>query len=469
MANLPGLTSEEVNVRRQAYGSNTIPESDPATWRRLLTKLWAPVPWMLEAAIVLQFMLREYLEAAVIALLLLFNAALGLLQEGRAQATLKALKSRLAVLAAVRRDGVWQILPTGDIVPDDVVKLTLGSIVPADVVLLDGDVLLDQSMLTGESLPVEAAAGAHTYAGALVRRGEALAQVVATGVRTKFGRTAELVSAAHAVSSQQQAVLRVVRNLAIFSGVMVTVQVLYATFTGMPGAEMIPLALPAVLAAIPVALPATFTLAAALAARALVARHVLPTRLSAIDEAATIDVLCADKTGTLTQNELAVTAVQPAAGWDAAPVVDPAVRAPAARAGGPGPYTRVSFVPFDPSRRTAEAQVVDAAGRAIRVIKGALASIAQLTTPDATLAAAAAAYAAQGYRVLAVAAGPADALQCAGVLALSDPPRPDARELIAQLRALGVQTVMVTGDAPATATVVARQVGLEGAVCPVGK
>src|SRR5580700_8310638 len=149
--------------------------------------------------------------------------------------------------------------------------------------------------------------------------------------------------------------------------------------------------------------------------------------------------------------------------------VDAAVRAAAARAGGPGPYTRVSFVPFDPSRRTAEAQVVDAAGRAIRVIKGALASIAQLTTPDATLAAAAAAYAAQGYRVLAVAAGPADALQCAGVLALSDPPRPDARELIAQLRALGVQTVMVTGDAPATATVVARQVGLEGAVCPVGK
>jgi H+-transporting ATPase len=484
MANLPGLTSEEVNVRRQAYGSNTIPESEPAAWRRLLTKLWAPVPWMLEAAILLQFMLREYVEAAVIALLLLFNAALGLLQEGRAQATLKALKSRLAVLAAVRRDGVWQILPAGDIVPDDVVKLTLGSIVPADVVLLDGDVLLDQSMLTGESLPVEAAAGAHTYAGALVRRGEALAQVVATGARTKFGRTAELVSAAHAVSSQQQAVLRVVRNLAIFSGVMVTVQLLYATFTGMPGAEMIPLALTAVLAAIPVALPATFTLAAALAARALVARNVLPTRLSAIDEAATIDVLCADKTGTLTQNELAVTAVQPAAGRDAAQVldlaalasaehgmdpVDAAVRAAAARAGGPGPYTRVSFVPFDPSRRTSEAQLVDAAGHAVRVIKGALASIAQLTTPDATLAAAAAAYAAQGYRVLAVAAGHPDALQCAGVLALSDPPRPDARELIAQLRSLGVQTVMVTGDAPATATVVARQVGLEGAVCPVGK
>jgi H+-transporting ATPase len=484
MANHQGLSSAEVNVRRQAYGSNTIPESEPPAWRRLLAKLWAPVPWMLEAAILLQFMLREYLEAAVIALLLLFNAALGLMQEGRAQATLKALKSRLALLAVVRRDGAWQILPAGDIVPDDLVKLTLGSIVPADVVLLDGEVLLDQSMLTGESLPVEAAAGAHTYAGALVRRGEALAQVVATGARTKFGRTAELVGAAHAASSQQQAVLRVVRNLAIFSGVMVTVQLLYATFTGMPGAEMIPLGLTAVLAAIPVALPATFTLAAALAARALVARNVLPTRLSAIDEAATIDVLCADKTGTLTQNELAVSAVQPAAGFDAAQVlslaalasadhgmdpVDAAVRAAAARAGGPPLQKRVSFVPFDPSRRTAEAQLIDAAGRATRVLKGAFASIAQLTPPDATLAAAAAAYAAQGYRVLAVATGAADALQCAGVLALSDPPRPDARELIAELRTLGVQTVMVSGDAAATASVVARAIGLEGAICPAGK
>ncbi len=375
MANQQGLSTQEVNVRRQAYGSNTIPESEPPAWRRLLAKLWAPVPWMLEAAILLQFMLREYLEAAVIALLLLFNAALGLLQEGRAQATLKALKSRLALLAVVRRDGAWQILPAGDIVPDDVIKLTLGSIVPADVVLLEGELLLDQSMLTGESLPVEAAAGAHTYAGALVRRGEALAQVVATGVRTKFGRTAELVGAAHAA------------ELAATGGAARGAQPgLFQRRDG-DGAAAVRHLYRHVGRGNDSARPhrgagrdpgrAACHLHARrrLAARALVARNVLPTRLSAIDEAATIDVLCADKTGTLTQNELAVTGVLPAAGPRCGAVALPrgaGERRPRHGSGGrrgarrrrtrrrPAPDTRISFVPFDPSRRTAEAQLVDA-------------------------------------------------------------------------------------------------------------
>ena len=271
---------------------------------------------MLEAAIVLEVVLGKYVEGGIIAVLLVFNAALGFFQEARAQATLAALKKRLAMTASVRRDGAWKNLPAADLVPGDIVKLSLGGVVAADVQLIEGNVLLDQSMLTGESLGTEAGPGFQTFAGALVRRGEAVARVTATGIRTKFGRTAELVRTAHVVSSQQKAVLRVVRNLAMFNGTLIIILVAYALAHAMPASEIIPLVLTAVLASIPVALPATFTLASALGARALARQGVLPTRLSAVDEAASIDVLCADKTGTLTRNQLTVTAVHPMPGFD---------------------------------------------------------------------------------------------------------------------------------------------------------
>ncbi len=479
----PGLTSEQVLQRRQQYGSNAMSQTARTPWQRLLWKFWAPVPWMLELAILLQFMLREYVEALVIALLLLFNAALGWFQEQRAQATLDALKSQLALLAVVQRDGVWQTLAASELVPGDIVKLTLGGIVPADVRLLEGSILLDQSMLTGESLPVEGAPGTSTYAGSLVRRGEAVAEVTAIGERTKFGKTAELVRVAHGPSSQQQTVLRVVRNLAAFSATLVCVQLVYATVHGMTAAEMIPLALTAVLAAIPVALPATFTLASAVAAQGLAALGVLPTRLSAVDEAATLDVLCSDKTGTLTQNELAVTSVHAFAGSDAARVlglaalasadsgtdpVDAAVRTAAARTAAKALPVRTRFVPFDPAQKMSEADALEAGGQPLRILKGAFARIAQLTPPPADAAAALDALETQGYRVLAVAAGPQGHLAWAGLIALSDPPRPDAKPLIAELEQLGVRTVMVTGDAAPTASVVAHAVGLEGRVCPAG-
>src|ERR1035438_1553848 len=209
-----GLTSDEAKIRLEKDGPNAMPDTSAHPLRNALAKFWAPVPWLLEAAILLQVGLHKYLEAGVIAGLLVFNAALAWFQEGRAQATLAALKSRLALNASVRRDGAWKTVPAAELVPGDLVKLSLGGVVAADVHLVDGSVLLDQSMLTGESLPIEAGAGVDTYAGALVRRGEATAEVTATGVHTKFGRTAELVRTAHVVSSQQKAVLRIVRNLA---------------------------------------------------------------------------------------------------------------------------------------------------------------------------------------------------------------------------------------------------------------
>ena len=192
---------------RVLLGPNAVPDTSLHPFRMALDKFWAPVPWMLEAAIVLQVVLGEYVEAAIIGHFLVFNAVLGFFQEGRAQATLAALKSRLALTAAVRRDGVWTNRPAAELVPGDVVKLSLGAVVAADVRLVEGAILLDQSMLTGESIPIEASPGFQTFAGALVRRGEAVAEVTATGPRTKFGRTAELVLSAHVVSSQQKAVL----------------------------------------------------------------------------------------------------------------------------------------------------------------------------------------------------------------------------------------------------------------------
>ncbi len=480
-----GLSAVEAQQRLAQFGPNAVAEQERPAWRRLAEKFWAPIPWMLEAAIVLQLALDKYVEAAVIAVLVLFNAVLGFVQESRAQATLQALKARLALMASVRRDGEWRTVAAAELVPGDLIKLSLGGIVPADVRLLSGDVLLDQSTLTGESLPVEGAAGRITYAGALVRRGEALAEVTATGTRTRFGRTAELVRTAHGVSTQQTTVLRVVRNLAIFNGGVVIAQVAYAAVLGLPTHEVISLTLTAILAAIPVALPATFTLASALGARALAARGVLPTRLSAVEEAATLDVLCADKTGTITQNALAVTAVRPMAGYDeprvlalaalasseggADPVDDAIRRASAARPAHGAPAQLRSFTPFDPTRKRAEAIVTDEAGQSLRIVKGAFATLQTIGTAPAEAAATADALAAEGYRVLAVAYGPVDAApQVIGFIALSDPPREDAAALIEQLRAMGVATVMVTGDAPVTARVVAHAVGLDGPVCPPG-
>jgi H+-transporting ATPase len=427
--------------------------------------------------------LHKYIEASVIAGLLVFNAALAYLQEGRAQATLTALKSRLALNASVRRDGIWKTVPAAELARGDLVKLSLGAVVAADAHLVEGSVSLDQSMLTGESLPLDAGPGVDTYAGALVRRGEATAEVTATGVHTKFGRTAELVRTAHVVSSQEKAVLRIVRNLAIFNGAVILLIGTYAVTHSMAWNEIIPLLLTAVLAAIPVALPATFTLAASLGARALAKLGVLPTRLSAVDEAATIDVLCSDKTGTLTCNQLSVTSVRPMPGFDESHVlgmatlassdggqdsVDAAIRSASSHKPVSDLPKLTKFVPFDPARKTSEATATDSKGSVERIIKGAFTAIAALTTPPPAAAGMADELEKQGFRVLAVAAGSPESMQFMGLIALSDPPRADSTSLISELHALGVRTVMVTGDAPATAAIVAHAVGLEGAVCPPG-
>ena len=483
LTEVSGLSSSEANSRLQQFGPNSIPDTSVHPIRSALGKFWAPVPWMLELVIVIELGLHEDVEASVIAVLLIFNAALSFFQESRAKATLNALKSRLALTASARRDGTWSNIPAANLVVGDIVKLSLGGVVPADVHVLEGSVLIDQSMLTGESVPIEAGPGLQSYAGALVRRGEAVAAVTGTGTRTKFGQTAELVRTASVTSTQQKIVFRIVRNIALFNSGVIALLVSYALVHAMPLREMVPLVLTAILSSIPVALPVTFTLAAAIGAKALAKVGVLPTRLSAVDEAATMDILCVDKTGTLTQNELTVTVVKAMDGFGEAQVlglaalassdggqdsVDAAIRSAASGQSAVDLPKLIRFVPFDPETKRSGASVTAADGTASRIVKGAFSVVKDLAQAAPNGSDVADELEKKGYRVLAVAAGAEQAMRLAGFIALSDPPRSDSAGLVTQLRALGVRTMMVTGDAPATAAIVAHAVGLDGAVCPSG-
>jgi H+-transporting ATPase len=480
-----GLASAEAARRLAEFGPNAVAEEKIRPIARVARHFWAPVPWMLEATIALQLAVGERLEALIIAALLMLNVGLGLFQENRAGAALALLKQRLALQARVRRDGDWVTAPAADLVPGDIVQISLGGVVPADARIIAGTVLLDQSMLTGESIPCEAAAGKIAYAGGLVRRGEAMAEIVATGTRTYFGRAAELVRIAHVESSEQQAVLGVVRNLTIVNFAIIIGIVAYAHAIGMSTARVIPLVLTALLSAVPVALPATFTLAATLGAKTLALKGVLLTRLSALHEAAMIDVLCADKTGTLTANELAIEAVRPvesgytkvdilslaalASSPDGQDPIDIAIRETAAATGARCTGFEVArFTPFDPVAKMADVLVRDQTGRQLRIVKGAPTAVAAIAAMPHQGAAELQSLATAGYRTLAIALGPPGKLAIIGLIAFGDPPRPDSASLLAELDTLGIRTVMVTGDAPATAATVARAVGLDGPICPPG-
>jgi H+-transporting ATPase len=459
-----GLTGAEAERGLREFGPNAVVEKRVHPLARIMRHFWVPVPWMLEATIALQLVLGQWITAALIAALLILNVILGAVQESRAEAALALLKQRLSLKTRVKRDGIWIDTAAAVLVPDDIVKISLGDIVPADVTLVDGSLLVDQSMLTGESVPIEMAAGQTTYAAGLVRRGEAIAKVVATGTRTYFGRTAELVSIAHVESAEQKVVLAVVRNLTAINLVIVVGIVGYALFIHVSLEQIALLVLTAMLSAVPVALSATFTLAAALGAKALAPKGVLLTRLSSLHEAATIDVLCCDKTGTLTLNELTVGTIRPAepgyvetdvlgfaalaSSADGLDPIDAAIRKMLARSGSAGRAPRIAthFSPFDPATKMAEAAAADH-DRDIRVVKGAPAVVSTVAPIDAAAASALDALTGAGYRTLAVAAGPSGALELIGFIAFADPPRPDSAELLNELRSHGVRPVMVSGDA----------------------
>ncbi|MGA9399027.1 MAG: HAD-IC family P-type ATPase, partial [Anaerolineaceae bacterium] len=305
-----GLTTLAANRLRAKFGSNTIPEQKPNWAISYLKKLSGPVAWMLEVSLVLELVLGKQLEALVIGLLLLFNAAISTFQEKQSYQALSILKKRLTISIRTLRDGKWKMLPAGELVPGDCIYLRVGDLIPADIRLLEGSLLIDKSAITGESLPEEVSTGGSAFAGTIVRRGEASARVEKIGTQTTYGKTAELVRLAATPGHLQKLVFSIVRDLVILDIALIGVVMVYALVVGLPLSDMIPFALILLVASIPIALPVTFTLATALGARSLTTKGVLVTRLSAIEDAAEMEVLCTDKTGTLTENSLSVAMIQ---------------------------------------------------------------------------------------------------------------------------------------------------------------
>jgi len=301
-----GLTTQQAQEKLRQYGPNAVPEERPHPVLLFLHKLWSPVPWMLEVTLVLELALGKYTQGIIILALLLLNAVLSFLQEGRASKALALLRQRLFIQVRVLRDDRWQLSMAQELVPGDAVHVRVGDLIPADLLLQEGDILVDQSSLTGEATPAEISPGKPAYAGSTVRRGEATGEVTATGRSTYYGKTAELVHTASTPSHLEALIFSIVKYLVAVDLLLVSAILVYALVGDIPWVEIIPFALILLIASVPVALPATYTLANAVGSLALVKHGVLVTRLSAVEEAAAMDVLCSDKTGTITKNELAV-------------------------------------------------------------------------------------------------------------------------------------------------------------------
>jgi H+-transporting ATPase len=478
-----GLTHGEVDARRKEHGSNEVAEQKEHPVLKFLGKFWGLSAWMLELIMLLSLVLGHYSDLAIVGALLVVNAVLGFAQERRAAGVMETLRRRLQVSARVLRDGSWQVVPARELVPGDIVRVRSGDIIPADVKLLTGTLSVDQSALTGESKDVDKAGGEVLSSGSIVRRGEGNGVVMLTGAKTYFGRTTELVQTAHPKLHIEAVISKVVRWLFVIVGVLLGVVIVMSLIRGSPLVEMIPLMLVLLMSAVPVALPVMFTVSMAIGSAELAKRGVLVTRLSASEDAATMDVLCVDKTGTITMNQLAVTGVIPLENAQESDVLfagalasqeanqDPIDLAflAAAKAhhvfDGVPATTPISFAPFDAKNRRTEA-VVEQNGQRLRVMKGAVRTVAEACglQPPAieALEARVSESALKGYRTLAVARGPeAGTPELVGLVTLYDPPRPDAKQLIIALHDLGVPVKMLTGDALAVAAEIGKGVGLQ--------
>ena len=476
-----GLTQVEAQKRLTQYGPNEIEEKKTNEVLKFLSYFWGPIPWMIEAAVILSAVARHWPDFGIILLLLLANAVVGFWEEHQAGNAIAALKAKLAIKARVKRDGKWVTAAARELVPGDVIRVRLGDIVPADARLLEGDpVEVDQSALTGESLPATRKPGEAMFSGSIIRQGEIDAMVYATGANTYFGKTAELVQEAHTVSHFQRAVLKIGDYLIVLAVVLVAVIIAVALFRGDPILTTLQFALVLTVAAIPVAMPTVLSVTMAVGARLLAKKEAIVTRLSAIEELAGVDILCSDKTGTLTQNKLTlgdpfsvngipadqvILNAALASRADDKDTIDLAVLGGLKNDQALKGYQLVHFQPFDPVHKRTEATVKGADAKVFKVAKGAPQVILELSANAAQVKPAVEKavndFAARGFRSLGVArAEGGGQWQFLGVLPLFDPPRDDAKATIATAREMGVSVKMVTGDALAIAQETAKKLGM---------
>lgn len=480
-AGRPGewLNQSEAETRRVEHGYNEVLEQTQHPVRQFLGIFWGISAWMLELIMVLSAVLHKYSDLAVVGTLLVINAVPGFVQEHRAAGVVQALRRRLRVSARVLRDATWHVVAARELVPGDIVRMRTGDIVPADLKLANATLSVDQSALTGESQDLEKLTSDVLPSGSVVRRGEATAVVILTGAKTYFGRTTELVQTARPKMHIEAVIAKLVRWLFVIVGALLCMVIVLSQVRGVPLMVMLPLMLILLMSAVPGALPVMFTVSMAVGSGELAKRGVLVTRLSAAEDAATIDVLCLDKTGTITMNQLTITGVIPLDGASEVDVLragamasqeasqDPIDLAFLAQArtrnvfDGQPASTAVSFIPFDAKTRCTQA-VVDQSGQRLHIMKGAVQTLAQAcTSQPAAVAALQAPHAAKGYRTLVVARKPENGtLSLIGLVSLFDPPRPDAKQLLADLRGLGIAAKMLTGNAVAVARQVAQAAGL---------
>jgi H+-transporting ATPase len=478
-----GLSEAEAQNRLKRFGRNEVVPRKRSQLIEFLSRFWGPMPWLLELAVALSVVLRHDLEAVIIAVLIVTNAIIGYLNASNSRKSLELLKERLAVKATARRDGRWVTMSAPLIVPGDIAVVQMGDIVAADAKVLRGGLSVDQSTLTGESLPVEAGPADILYSSSVIKRGEAQCLIINTGNNSYFGKTAQLVDTARPKSHQEQMMLTIVKYM-MYLGIAALTAVAVGVLTaGLGIVTIISFAVIFLMGAVPVALPAVLTIVQAVGAKELARKGVLVTRLDSIEDAASLDVLCLDKTGTLTMNQLAVTEVIPFAGHESNEVamlaaltaepeskdpIDGAIRQHSQSAGlDLGAYRQISVTPFEPATKRSEAVIQTGASR-FQAVKGAPQVVLSLSrrTDGAVVKAAGETVetlSRKGYRTLAVARSGAsgmDDLELVGLIALADPVRPDARQMIAEAKHLGVKPVMVTGDNIAIARQVARELGI---------
>jgi H+-transporting ATPase len=484
-SNRSGLSAAEAEKRLKEFGPNEIPEKKTSAIIKFLSYFWGPIPWMIEAAVVLSAFIQHWDDFGIIFALLLVNAMVGFWQEHKANNAIELLKRRLAFKARVLRDGKWIEVSARELVPDDVVRVRLGDVAPADAKLIQGEYLLvDQSALTGESLPVEKHVSDVVYAGSIIRQGEIDALVVGTGVSSYMGKTAKLVEEARTESHFQRAVIRIGNYLIMIASVMVAIVFLAALFRHEGFLQTMQFALVLVVAAIPVALPAVLTVTMAVGAVALARKEAIVSKLVSIEEMAGMDVLCSDKTGTITKNELRVSKIMTFTDfkeYDALLIgalasreedkdpIDTAILSKAKESKAIvetlDKHKIVEFKPFDPVLKRTEAMVIDPSGNQFKVSKGApqvmLSLMSKKASIDYKVDNYINAFAERGYRALGVAKTDRQGnWQFVGLFAIYDPPRDDSLATVKAAQSMGVRVKMVTGDHIAIAKEIAHEVGL---------